>query len=253
MPKPYFVASTFDIHQSDAAWTQFKVNAYQLIVEMQAKLKPWELLGGLSSITDLPNSVLHLWRVDDPEDLVDGKRYFEESQLFDKMMDACDAPGAELLARMPYDPNFTAGGASTQSPSPDGRFYFLWVELTLRSGAGHRAKFVKACEGLLKRMGTDLQTWKLLAAGSTVSGRPNTVVHLWRLDSANELLEGMNWFGENNPDYVALASSCLRQRQQLFTSTIYNPLGQNGKLSPDDEKHKIKFHELMVRKGTNNG
>jgi hypothetical protein len=255
VPKPYFVASTFDVHQSDASWTQFKANAFQLVVEMEGKLKPWRLFGALSSITDLPNSVLHLWRVDDPKDLVDGKHYFEENNFFDQMMAVCDAPTIELLERMPYDPDFVPGGAATQSTSEDGRFYFLWVELTLRSGAEHRAKFVKACDALLKKMANDsgLKTWNLLAAGGAVSGRPNTVMHLWRLEDANALLEGMNWFGENNPDYVDLASSCLRQRQQLFTSTIYNPLGQNGKLSAADQEHKLKFNELLAKKGMKHG
>jgi len=249
VPQSYFVTSTFDVQQDDASWNKFMPNVFQMIVEMEGKLPPWDLFAALSAFTDLPNSVLHLWRVDEAKDLVDGKSYFEDSHFFDELMSVCSAPSLQLLKVMPYDPSFMPKGASTESPSEDGRFYFLWVELTLRSGSAHRAKFVKACGNLLTKMATDLPTWKLRAAGSTVTGRPNTVMHLWQLDDANALLEGMNWFGENNPDYVDLAACCLRQRQQLFTSMIYNPLGQNGKLSANDKKHKLKYEELRSKKG----
>jgi hypothetical protein len=254
VPKPYFIASMFDVHQDDTAWNNFKANAFQLIVEMKGKLKSWELFGAISSFTDLPNSVLHLWRVGKETDLVEGTRYFEDNQpLFDELMAVCEAPSVQLLARMPYDPSFQPGGSSTECPSKDGRFYFLWVELTLLPGAKPRRTFVKACHGLLKKMETDLKTWKLLAAGSAVTGRPNTVMHLWQLDDANALLDGMNWFGENNPDYVALATSCQRQRQQLFTSMLYNPLGENGALSSDDQKHKKRFATILSKRGMKHG
>lgn len=253
MAKPYFIVSTFAVRQTDTAWNEFKANAFQLVVEMSGKLPPWKLFGALSSVTDFPNSVLHLWRVDEAKDLVDGKHYFEESALATKMMGACDGSSVQLLERLPYDPEFVPGGASTQSPSEDGRFYYLWVELTLRPGPQHRKKFINACDALLKKMATALNTWTLLAAGSTVSGPPDTVLHLWQLEDANALLEGMNWFGENNPDYGALATSCLRQRQQLFTATLYNPLGQNGHLSEQDEKHKQVFNDLIAKKGIKHG
>jgi hypothetical protein len=253
VPKRYYVASTFDVRQDDVSWNVFKANAFQLVVEMAGKLKSWKLFGALSAFTDLPNSVLHLWRVDNAEALVDGKHYSEDNQqLFDNVMAVSDTSSVQLLETMPYDPHFEPKGASTPSPSKDGRFYFLWVELTLRPGTETRGTFVNACKSLLKRMETGLPTWKLLAAASTVTGRPNTVMHLWLLDDANALLDGMNWFGENNPDYVQLAKCCLRQRQQLFTSMLYNPLGQNGTLSADDTKHNQKFKELMLTKGVTN-
>lgn len=256
VPKRYFVSSTFDVRQDDASWNKFKASAFQLIVAMAGGLKSWKLLGGLSAFTDLPNSVLHLWKLDSPAALVEGTHYFEGNQpLYDALVEVCDAPAVQLLEAMPYDPDFKPTGAGTIPPSSDGRFYFLWVELTLRPGAKHRETFVKACENLLVKMKAELPDWALIAAGSTVTGRPSTVMHLWQLKDANSLLEGMNWFGENNPDYVKLAKSCFRQRQDLYTSMIYNPLGQNGKLSPVDKKHASKFKELMLsvtKKGKKN-
>jgi hypothetical protein len=236
-----------DIRQDDTSWNRFKASMFRLLIAMQRDLKSWRLLAGLSAFTGLPNSVLNLWRVDSPAALAEGMQYFENDKpLYDDLIKVCDSPGVQLLEAMPYDPDYQPQGASTTSTSPDGRFYFLWVELTLRPGKANHDAFVKASVALLAKMETSLPEWTLVAAGSTVTGRPCTVMHLWRLHDSNSLLDGMNWFGENNPDYMALAKTCLRQRQDLFTSMFYNPLGQNGRLSSDDRKHYEEFSSQML-------
>lgn len=245
--KRYFVTSTYDIQQDDTSWNNFLNSIGILLIEMEGKLPSWKLLGGLSAFTDLPNSALHLWKLDSAAALVEGVNYFEgDEPLYDALIDVCDSPGVQLLEAMPYDPDYQPGGAATTSSSPDGRFYFLWVELTLRPGAQNRKAFVDASEKLLAKMKTDLKEWTLVAAGSAVTGRPSTVMHLWRLHDSNSLLDGMNWFGENNPDYMALAKTCLRQRQDLFTSMYYNPLGQNGKMTVIEAKYATKFTEMRM-------
>jgi hypothetical protein len=246
-PKRYFVSSMYDIQQDDRSWNKFKASFYRLLISMQSGLPSWRLLAGLSAFTDLPNGVLNLWRLNSPAALAEGIRYFEDDKpRYDDLIEVCNSPGVELLEAMPYDPDYEPQGASTTSTSPDGRFYFLWVELTLRPGKANRDAFVGACIALLAKMQTDLPEWTLVAAGSSVTGRPCTVMHLWRLHDSNSLLDGMNWFGENNPDYMALAKTCLRQRQDLFTSMFYNPLGQNGRLSRDDRKHNEEFNSLLL-------
>lgn len=217
---------------------------------MDVELPTWRLLAGCSSFTDLPNSVLHVWRLADPSALIQGKEYFEGpagQPLYDTLTSVSGAPQLQLLEAMPYDPKVEPENAPEPIPSADGRFYFLWVELTLLPGPEKRAAFSAAAEALLAEMRAHLTTWTLIAAGSTLTGPPNTVMHLWRLQDPNALLDGMNWFGENNASYRDLARCCARQRQQLFTSMIYNPLGQNGQLSADDQKHAnalIEFRDI---------
>lgn len=247
MTKRYFAASTFDVHQDGDSWTDFRTDAFMLLVTMEVDLPSWKLLAGCSSFTGLPNSVLHLWRLDDASALIRGKAYFEGDQpLYDTLTRVSSAPQMQLLEAMRYDPEVTPENAPKPTPpSPDGRFYFLWVELTLLPGSEKRAAFCNAAEDLLETMKSELPTWKLIAAGSTVTGPPNTIMHLWRLDDANALLEGMNWFGENNRPYGDLARCCVRQKQQLFTSMFYNPLGRNG--SAGDEKDATAMKEFRKR------
>jgi hypothetical protein len=216
---------------------------------MEGDLPSWKLLAGCSAFTDLPNSVLHLWRLHDASALYKGKAYFEGSvdqPLHDTLIESSTAPQMQLLEAMPYDPEWKPEGSTPKPPSKDGRFYFLWVELTLLPGAAKRATFSKAAHALLTTMKTKLPTWKLIAAGSTVTGPPNTVMHLWQLDDANALLEGMNWFGENNEAYSELAGCCVRQRQQLLTSMFYNPLGTNG-VSAEDATDATTMKKIRQR------
>ena len=238
MTHRYFAASTFDVQQDGDSWNSFKAAAYRLLVTMEEKLPSWKLLAACSSFTDLPNSVLHLWRLGDSSDLIAGKAYFEGDQpLYDTLTRVSAAPQMQLLEAMRYDPEVKPEDPPPPKPSADGRFYFLWVEITLLPGKEKRDVFSDAAEALLEKMRVDLPTWTLVAAGSTVTGPANTIMHLWRLKDPNALLDGMNWFGENNPGYSALARCCERQKQQLFTSMFYNPLGRNGALSADDQKH----------------
>jgi hypothetical protein len=105
--------------------------------------------------------------------------------------------------------------------------YFLKVDLVIKQGVGHWVEFNSCSEQLLIKMRTALPTWTLIAACSAVTGVPNTVLHLWQISDANSVLEGMLYFGENNPLYSRLAACCEEQRQELFTSMRYNPLGRN--------------------------
>lgn len=251
--KRYYVAGTFAVRQDDTSEGTFKTGAHQLAYLMPGELAAWQLLAALSSITGLPNGALQLWRLDAASDLTTGRAYLDQQPLFVQMVQACDAASLELLETMPYDPGVEPS-SKAEGPSKDGRFYFLWVELTLRPGTEHRDRFVTACEALLDTMKQKLPTWRLVAALSTITGPPDTVKHLWQLDDADALLEGMNWFGEDNPDYVELARSCQRQRQELFTSMLYNPLGANDRLSSADKKIRRKVEEWSSkRKGGTNG
>ncbi len=239
----YFAASTFDVHQDGNSWVTFKVATIELLMYMGVELPSWTLLAGCSAFTGLPNSVLHLWQLTDASALYQGKAYFEGlpgmkgtggRRFYDTLIEMSGATDTLLLEAMPYDPQ-RSPTPGAKPPSKDGRFYFLWVELTLLPGDVNRGTFCAAAQELLGIMKTELPTWKLVAAGSTITGPTNTVMHLWQLDDANALLEGMNWFGENNRPYSTLARCCVRQKQQLFTSMSYNPLGKNNASAQDEE------------------
>ena len=254
MTTRYFAASVFDVRQDGTSWTTFRCAAYELLAFMEGDLPSWKLLAGCSAFTGLPNSVLHLWRLADASALYQGKAYFEglRGQPFhDKLIENSTAAETQLLEAMPYDPEWKPEDSpNPEPPSKDQRFYFLWVELTLLPGAANRVAFAEAAVTLLANMKTGLTSWRLVAAGSTVTGPPNTVMHLWQLDDANALLEGMNWFGENNRPYGELARCCVRQRQQLFTSMFYNPLGKNAASAGDaaDAKAMIELCERFQEK-----
>lgn len=105
--------------------------------------------------------------------------------------------------------------------------YFLRVELTIKEGVEHWVKFNACSIKLLVRMQEQLPSWKLIGGFSAITGVPNTVMNLWQLRDANALLEGMLYFGENNPEYLELSACCLQQKQELFTSMRYNPICRN--------------------------
>jgi hypothetical protein len=75
--------------------------------------------------------------------------------------------------------------------------------------------------------------WKLLSATYHLTGRPDIVMHVWEIPSADSLRDTMIRLGEN-PTYLELQQYVVSEQQHLLSRMVYDPNASPLERAPGD-------------------
>jgi hypothetical protein len=178
-------------------------------------LPGWERVTVSGSVTGDPYRFVQLWRVPSPLAMAEAMlalraRGGEGYRAFLANLVELEQ---HVLSPLPYDP---ALGARAAGGAPSRSEVVLVDHVVVRPGALARLACLKERFFIprVARMG-----WRLVAAGTMVTGRPGTVVHAWMLPESNALLKAMRVLAENEA-YRAQLGPCIEREEQ----ELYEPL-----------------------------